>query len=99
MLAFFQANDFQTIWRQAQQFLMPEIILTVFACAALVLDVMLPRKSKRTVAWVCLAGIGATLVSLYFVASGILGFDISQFAFTHDAAPRTAFFDMMVVDV
>jgi NADH-quinone oxidoreductase subunit N len=99
MLAFFQANDFQTLWRQAQQFLMPEIILTVFACAALVLDVMLPRKNKRIVGWVCLAGIGATLVSLYFVAAGILGFDIGQFNFAHEAASRTAFFDMVVVDV
>jgi hypothetical protein len=53
-----QATDFQTIARQATQFIMPEGILTLFACAALVLDVMLPRNRKRVVALVSLAGTG-----------------------------------------
>jgi len=43
-------TDFQTIATQAIQFIMPEGILTLFACAALVLDVMLPRDRKRFVA-------------------------------------------------
>ncbi|MCI0489749.1 MAG: NADH-quinone oxidoreductase subunit N [Blastocatellia bacterium] len=82
------ATDFQTIARQAGQLIMPEAILTLFACAALILDVMLPRNRKRVVAWVCLAGIGASLVSL-----GILYFNISS-----REAARTGFFDMIIID-
>jgi NADH-quinone oxidoreductase subunit N len=80
--------DFQTIARDALQYLMPEGILTLFACAALVLDVMLPRNRKRVVAWVSLAGVGFSLVSL-----GTLYFNIVS-----TGAPRTAFFDMIVLD-
>jgi NADH-quinone oxidoreductase subunit N len=80
--------DFQMLLRQASQFIMPEIILTLFACAALVLDVMLPRNRKRTVAWVSLAGIGFSLVSL-----GLLYFDVVS-----RGEPRTAFYNMIVLD-
>lgn len=83
-----QATDFQTIARQAAQFIMPEGILTLFACAALVLDVMLPRNRKRVVAWVSLAGVGFTFVSLWILYSGIVT----------KGAPRTAFYDMIVLD-
>jgi len=89
MLALLQgATDFQTIARQAAQFIMPEGILTLFACAALVLDVMLPRNRKRVVAWVSLAGAGFALVSLWILYSGIVT----------KGAPRTAFYDMIVLD-
>src|SRR5215470_12309454 len=89
MLAFIQAtSNFQTIAQETLQLITPEVILTLFACAALVLDVMLPRDRKRLIAWVSLAGIGLTLVSvamLYFqVVSG--------------RPPRTGFFRMIVVD-
>ena len=89
MLGLIQAaTDFQAIARQAAQLIMPEAILTLFACAALVVDVMLPRDRKRIVAWVCLAGIGFSLVSL-----GLLYADtVSR------GAPRTGFYDMIVVD-
>jgi len=83
-----QATDFQTIARQAGQFIMPEGILTLFACAALVLDVMLPRNRKKVVAVVCLAGTVLSFVSLWILYSGI----VSQ------GAPRTAFYDMIVLD-
>ena len=56
--------DFANLARQAAQFIMPEAILTLFACAALVLDVMLPRGRKRVVAWVSLVGIGFAFASL-----------------------------------
>jgi NADH-quinone oxidoreductase subunit N len=89
MLALLQgATDFQTIARQAAQFIMPEGILTLFACAALVLDVMLPRNRKKVVSVVCLAGTGFSFVSLWILYSGI----VSQ------GAPRTAFYDMIVLD-
>jgi NADH-quinone oxidoreductase subunit N len=83
-----QATDFQTIARQAAQFIMPEGILTLFACAALVLDVMLPRNRKKVVSVVCLAGTGFAFVSLWILYSGIVG----------QGAPRTAFYDMIVLD-
>jgi NADH-quinone oxidoreductase subunit N len=81
-------TDFQTIARQAAQFIMPEGILTLFACGALVLDVMLPRNSKRVVAWVSLAGVGFAFLSLWILYSGIVT----------KGAPRTAFYDMIVLD-
>jgi NADH-quinone oxidoreductase subunit N len=83
-----QATDFQTIARQAAQFIMPEGILTLFACAALVLDVMLPRNRKGFVAWVSLAGVGLAFVSLWMLYSDIVS----------KGAPRTAFYDMIVLD-
>ena len=83
-----QATDFQTIARQAAQFIMPEGILTLFACAALVLDVMLPRNRKGFVAWVSLAGVGFAFVSLWMLYSGIVS----------KGTPRTAFYDMIVLD-
>ncbi|MGA9769213.1 MAG: NADH-quinone oxidoreductase subunit N [Blastocatellia bacterium] len=89
MLALLQATtDFQAIVQQTIQYIMPEVILTVFACGALILDVMLPREQKRVVAWVSLVGIGFSLASL-----GVLYFNIVS-----KGTPRTAFFDMIVLD-
>ena len=81
-------TDFQNIATQATQFIMPEGILTLFACAALVLDVMLPRHMKRFVAWVSLAGVGLSFVSLWILYTNIVS----------KGVPRTAFFDMIVLD-
>src|SRR4030095_3892125 len=81
--------DLQVIARQTGQLIMPEVILTLFACAALVLDVMLPRDRKRIVAWLSLAGVGVSLVSLgilYFAAGGA------------SLTARNGFFDMIVID-
>src|ERR1700730_3332024 len=81
-------TDFQNIVQQATQFLMPEGVLTLFACAALVLDVMLPRNRKKVVSLVCLAGIGLAFGSLWILYSNIVS----------KGAPRTAFYDMIVLD-
>ena len=83
-----QATDFSSIARQATQFIMPEGILTLFACGALVLDVMLPRNRKRMVGWVSLAGVAFSFVSLWILYSGIVS----------KGTPRTAFYDMIVLD-
>jgi NADH-quinone oxidoreductase subunit N len=83
-----QATDFATIARQAAQFIMPEGVLTLFACAALVVDVMLPRNRKKVVAWISLAGVGFAFISLWILYSGIV----------NKGAPRTAFYDMIVLD-
>src|SRR6185295_4090127 len=81
--------DLQLIASQTGQLIMPEVILTVFACAALVVDVMLPRERKRIVAWLSLAGVGFSIVSLgmlYFAAGGA------------SMNARNGFFDMIVID-
>jgi NADH-quinone oxidoreductase subunit N len=89
MLALLQATtDLQAIARQTVQLIMPEVILTLFACGALVLDVLLPRHHKRWVAWTCLAGLGFAFISL-----GILYTDIVR-----KGLPRVAFFEMIVLD-
>ena len=83
------STDFEVIARQTGQLIMPEVILTLFACAALVLDVMLPRDRKRIVAWVSLVGVGFSLISLgiiYFGSGGGL------------LTARTGFFNMIVID-
>ena len=81
-------TDFQTIVQQFTQFLMPEGVLTLFACAALVLDVMLPRNRKKVVSYVCLAGIALAFGSLWVLYSNIVS----------KGAAHTAFFDMIVLD-
>ena len=92
MLALIQAApapiDLQLILNQTVQLIMPEVILTLFACAALVLDVMLPRDRKYVVAWVSLAGVGLSAVSLGGVYYYIVRGGLSQ----------KGFFDMIVVD-
>ncbi|HWP42472.1 MAG TPA: NADH-quinone oxidoreductase subunit N, partial [Blastocatellia bacterium] len=68
--------------------IVPEAVLTLFACAALILDVMLPRNRKRVVAWVSLAGTGLSLLSL-----GLMYADtVSR------GGQRTGFYDMLVID-
>ncbi|HKQ03490.1 MAG TPA: NADH-quinone oxidoreductase subunit N [Blastocatellia bacterium] len=89
MLALLQAaTDLSAIARQTVQYITPEVILTVFACGALILDVLLPRAHKRWVAWTCLAGLGFASVSLIILYTDIV----------RKGSPRTAFFDMIVVD-
>jgi NADH-quinone oxidoreductase subunit N len=89
MLALIQAtNDFEMIARQTIQFITPEVILTIFACAALVLDVMLPADRKKVVAWVSFAGILLAMASV-----AILYFEVVK-----GQAPRTSFFGMLIVD-
>jgi NADH-quinone oxidoreductase subunit N len=89
MLALIQSSvDFQAIARQTAQLIMPEVILTVFGCAALVIDVMLPRERKKVVGWLSLAGCVFSLASL-----GIVYFKIAA-----KGVPRTGFFNMIVID-
>ncbi len=89
MLAMIQTPvDLQFVARQTAQLIMPEVILTLFACAALVLDVLLPRGRKRAVAWLSLAGVGLALISLWILYTDIARSGVS----------RTGFFDMIVID-
>lgn len=80
--------DFQAMARQTATLIMPEIILAFFACAALVLEVMLPRGRKVLVAWISLVGvlISAGSVALLFTAV------------SSGETPSTGFYGMIVVD-
>jgi NADH-quinone oxidoreductase subunit N len=89
MLALIQASsDFETIVRQTGELIMPEVVLTLFACAALVLEVMLPRERKRLIAWLSLAGVILSAISLAIVSSEVVG----------SGKSRLGFFDMIVLD-
>ena len=86
MLALLQTTvDISAIWQQTRQLIMPEVLLLLFACGALVLDVLLPRKQKHLVAWFSIAGLLVSLVSLYFV-------------YTSVGSAKTGFFGMIVID-
>src|SRR5258708_537863 len=54
------------------QLIAPELIITVVACAALVMEVILPYKLSKWTAYFSLAGIGLALVSLgaQFISMG-----------------------------
>src|SRR5215813_2861071 len=82
------STDFQVIARQTVQFIMPEAVLTLFACVALVLEVMLPRAKKHVIGWVSLTGVILSGVSATLLYFGVVS----------NGAPRSAFFDMIVVD-
>ncbi len=89
MLALLQTTvDLSAIAKQTMQLLMPEVLLLVFACGVLILDVLLPRGQKRPVAWLSLGGLGVTLVSLI-----MLYYDVVK-----TGTARTGFFDMIVID-
>lgn len=89
MLALIQTTiSLAEVAREAAELILPEAMLVLFGCAALVLDVMLPRARKQIVAWVSLTGVGMSLASLtvlYFMAVGT-------------RAPSGVFFDMLVLD-
>ena len=90
MLALLQTTpvNLAEIARQTTQLLMPEVVLLVFACAALILDVMLPRGQKRAVAYLSIAGLLASLLSLVILYRDVVS----------GGGPRTGFFDMIVID-
>jgi NADH-quinone oxidoreductase subunit N len=46
----------------------PELVLTLAACVALVLEVLLPRAKKRVTAYFSLGAVGASMVSLIVLA-------------------------------
>ncbi|MEW6127113.1 MAG: NADH-quinone oxidoreductase subunit N [Acidobacteriota bacterium] len=89
ILALLQTTvDLSAIAKQTTQLLMPEVILILFACGALVLDVLLPRGQKRAVAWLSLGGLGVSLVSLILLYADVLS----------QGGARKGFFDMIVID-
>src|SRR4051812_22879039 len=64
MLAFIQANSTELFNLSDLKLIAPEIILTVCACVALVMEVVLPYKKSKWTAYFALIGIGLALVAL-----------------------------------
>jgi NADH-quinone oxidoreductase subunit N len=67
--------------------IMPEIILTLFACAVLVLDVALPRGKKQVTAYLSLVGLGFVALALAQQVMGVA-----------DRLPVSAFYGMLFID-
>jgi NADH-quinone oxidoreductase subunit N len=78
--------DSMALVADARDLAMPELILTAFGCLALVIDVILPRRQHRIVAYASLGGVALSFVSVVitWTAGGAL--------------PRYGFFDMIVLD-
>jgi NADH-quinone oxidoreductase subunit N len=77
--ALFNVNDLRLI--------APELILTMCACIALVMEVILPYKKSKWTAYFALGGIALAAVSL-----GLL------WSFNRDSLPLTGFYGMVRVD-
>lgn len=85
MLLLFQAN---TLFNLADlQMIAPELILSVIACVALVMEVILPYKFGKVTAYFSLIGIALAGVSLFLLWSG-----------NRDGLPLTGFYGMIRID-
>src|SRR5205814_6140518 len=77
--ALFNLNDLQLI--------APELILTVCACITLVMEVVLPYRKSKLIAYFSLVGIALAAVSLWV-----------QFWSSHDLLPLDGFYGMIRID-
>jgi NADH-quinone oxidoreductase subunit N len=71
MLLFLQANTTALFSLSDLRLITPELILTVCACIALVMEVMLPRKYSTWTAYFSLTGIGLAAISLVFLGLAV----------------------------
>jgi NADH-quinone oxidoreductase subunit N len=78
------------------QLIAPELIISVAACAALVMEVILPYKLSKWTAYFSLAGIGLALVSLgaQFVSMG----GTFRFNSAQNVTPADGFYGMVHID-
>ena len=60
-----QANSTSLFNVSDLQLIAPELILTVCACLALVMEVILPYRKSKAIAYFSLIGIALALISLY----------------------------------
>lgn len=86
-MSLFQANTLELFSIADLQLIAPELILTVCACLALVMEVVLPYRKSKLIAYFALAGIALAGVSL-----GV------QFWYTGDALPLTGFYGTVRID-
>jgi NADH-quinone oxidoreductase subunit N len=82
-----QANTTSLINVSDLQLIIPELILTVCACAALVMEVILPYRKSKLTAYFSLTAIGLAFVSL-----------VVQWWFTRHLLPFDGFYGMVRID-
>jgi NADH-quinone oxidoreductase subunit N len=87
MTLLLQANTYSLFSVADLRLIAPELILTVCACIALVMEVILPYKKSKWTAYFALAGIGLAAVSLGLLWSG-----------NQDALPVSGFYGMVRID-
>ncbi len=68
-----QANTTSLFNLSDLQLIAPELILTICACVALVMEVVLPYKKSKLIALLALAGIGLAFVSLFVQLAEMVG--------------------------
>ncbi|HEY8187000.1 MAG TPA: NADH-quinone oxidoreductase subunit N [Pyrinomonadaceae bacterium] len=83
----FQANTTALFSLDDLQLIVPELILTVCACVALVMEVVLPYRKSKFVAYFSLVGVTLAAVSLWV-----------QFWFSRDVLPLDGFYGMIRID-
>ena len=82
-----QANTTSLINVSDLQLIIPELILTVCACAVLVMEVILPYRKSKLTAYFALTAIGLAFVSL-----------VVQWWFTRHLLPFDGFYGMVRID-
>jgi NADH-quinone oxidoreductase subunit N len=82
-----QANTTALIDVTQLQLIVPELIITVCACVALVMEVILPYRKSKLIAYFCLAGIALAAASL-----GL------QWWYSRDLLPLDGFYGMIRID-
>src|SRR5918912_3926621 len=96
MMFLLQANSTALFSLSDRQLIAPEMILTVCACVALVMEVILPYKKSKWTAYFALAGIGLALLSL-----GALFYSMGGFESLRAGSPlaaRDGFYNMIRID-
>src|ERR1041385_101363 len=83
----FQANTVALFNPSDLQLIAPELILTVSACFALVMEVVLPYRKSKSIAYFSLVGVGLALVSL-----------VLQWWAIRDTLPLDGFYGMVRID-
>ncbi|MFN2512027.1 MAG: NADH-quinone oxidoreductase subunit N [Pyrinomonadaceae bacterium] len=86
-MLFLQANTTALFNLADLQLIAPELILTVCACIALVLEVILPYRKSKVIAYFALVGIALAAASL-----GV------QWWYTRDILPLDGFYGMVRID-
>jgi NADH-quinone oxidoreductase subunit N len=84
---FLQANTTALFSVTDLQLIAPELILTVCACIALAMEVVLPYRKSKLIAWFSLVGVALAGVSL-----GV------QYWYTRDVLPLDGFYGMVRID-
>jgi NADH-quinone oxidoreductase subunit N len=83
----FQANTTALLSVTDLQLIAPELILTVCACIALVMEVVLPYRKSKLTAYFSLVGVALAALSL-----GL------QYWYSHDILPLDGFYGMVRID-